>query len=841
MKVNSVFNINQNFEDISIVIKMDSIIEKEKECQVLFALEYERLKRENLYLRKLLNIDEKQTIIFPEEDKSNLTTEIHIIKDETTEGENNLKSSSNNNLTVSEKIYLFRRLFRGREDVYALRWQNKKGKAGYSPACANEWDRRVCRKPKIKCSECQFSKWLPITDKEIYHHLAGDHMIGVYPLQKNETCHFLAIDFDKESWKEDALAFFKTCQDFKLPVALERSQSGHGAHIWIFFSDPVSARFARLLGTGLLTHTMKTNPGIGLDSYDRLFPNQDTLPKGGFGNLIALPLQGNRRKAGNSIFLDEKLEPYSDPWMFLSSINPINEYEVLALIEKLNQQGGILDILTSSPEEEQEDSWVTPKQIATFPKIEEPLPEHLELIMSNLLYVPHLNLPTLLINQIKKIAAFQNPEFYKAQAMRLSTYGKPRVISCSEEFPKYIGLPRGCEKTLLELLKQYNIKTTTRFEVQDGDPIDFDFHGDLTPDQSKALKAILPNNFGILAAATGFGKTVIAAKIISERKTNTLILVHRQQLLEQWIERLCLFLNLSPKSIGVIGGGRKKVTGVLDMAMLQSLHKKEGVLEEITQYGQVIVDECHHLAAVGFERVLKKAKARYVLGLTATPTRKDGHHPIILMQCGPIRFRVSSKSQIIATQMKHNVQIRNTTFELPNDNIKKMSDIYAFLVNDDERNTLIFEDVLEALKKGRTPLLLTERTKHLEWFSERFKDKIEHVFVLRGGMKHSRRNEIFQEILNTPNDKKRLILATGSYIGEGFDDPRLDTLFLSLPISWQGTLQQYVGRLHRTHEQKQDIIVNDYVDQRVPLLNKMFQKRLKKYRAMGYIINGIKI
>ncbi len=804
----------------------------EKRCQLPFALEYERLKLENLYLRKLLNIDEKQTIILPQ-DTSNLRTKIQTINQKTTK--------AGNNLTISEKIDLFSKLFQGRQDVYALRWENKQGKTGYSPACANEWDRRVCRKPNIKCNECQFSQWLPITDKVIHRHLAGHHMIGVYPLQKNETCHFLAIDFDKASWQEDALAFFKTCQDFVLPVALERSQSGNGAHVWIFFSDPISARLARILGTGLLSHTMKTNPSIGFNSYDRLFPNQDTLPKGGFGNLIALPLQGNRRKAGNSIFLDENLKPYPDPWIFLSSINPINEQGILALIEKLNQQGSTLDILNSSPEEEQADPWVTPKQTVNFPSIAEPLPDHLELILSNLLYVPHLNLPALLINQIKKIAAFQNPEFYKAQRMRLSTYAEPRIISCYEQFPKYIGLPRGCEKKLLALLQHYHIKTTTRFEVQEGRRIDFDFHGNLSADQNKALRAMLSQDFSILAAATGFGKTVIAAKIISERKTNTLILVHRKELLKQWIERLCSFLNLSPKSIGIIGGGRKKITGLLDIATLQSLHKKGEVLEAVTEYGQVIVDECHHVAAVGFENVLKKVKARYVLGLTATPTRKDGRHPIILMQCGDIRFRVSSKSQIMAAQMKHTVQIRNTDFELPNDNVKNMSDIYALLVNDDSRNTLILKDVLEALKQGRTPLLLTERIQHLEWFSEQFRHKVEHVFILRGGMKQTKRNEIFQKILSLRPDEKRLIIATGSYIGEGFDDPRLDTLFLTLPISWQGTLQQYVGRLHRIHEQKKDIIVNDYVDQKVPLLNKMFQKRLKNYRAMGYMVNDIQI
>ena len=300
---------HKNFEEIPVVMNINSKNALKKVNSSSSQLEYEQLKRENLYLRKLLNIDENQTIIIPE-DSPNLIKEIHVTKDDAIEEVNN-HNSSNNKLSTLEKINLFRRLFRGRDDVYAVRWENKKGKAGYSPVCANEWDRRVCRKPKIKCSECQFSQWLPVTDKVIHNHLAGAHMVGIYPLHKNETCHFLAIDFDKETWKRDALAFFKSCRDFKLPVALECSQSGNGAHVWIFFSSPISARLARILGTGLLTHTMKTNPGIGLDSYDCLFPNQDTLPKGGFGNLIALPLQGNRRKEGKSIFLDENLEPHA--------------------------------------------------------------------------------------------------------------------------------------------------------------------------------------------------------------------------------------------------------------------------------------------------------------------------------------------------------------------------------------------------------------------------------------------------------------------------------------------------------------------------------------------------
>ena len=791
-------------------------------------IECERLQRENTYLRQLLSLNSEATLVISEKESIDVKKIDTLI-------ENNETSSTT--LTPAEKISLYRSLFRGRDDVYAIRWEGKNGRAGYSPVCANEWDRRVCQKPKIKCSECPHSSWKASTDQVIYDHLAGKNMIGVYPLLQDETCYFLAIDFDKAAWHEDALAFTKTCRRHSISVALERSQSGNGAHVWIFFKEAIPARLARLLGTGLLTQTMQERHSVSLESYDRLFPNQDTMPKGGFGNLIALPLQGARRKSGNSLFLNDSMEPHSDQWSFLATIRPLSYEEVSTLIDRISGQGNLLDVRSSQTDEDHSDPWVTPKPNLPYPSIETALPEKIELVVANLLYVPHRNLPSILINQIKKIAAFQNPEFYRAQAMRISTYGKPRIISCSEEFPEYVGLPRGCESDLTHLLNHYKIKFTLRDETQTGKKITVNFSAKLRVEQEKAFDAILPHRYGILAATTAFGKTVIAANIIAARQTNTLILVHRQQLLEQWRERLSTFLDIPLKSIGVIGGGRNKPTGNIDIGMLQSISKKGLVQDEIIQYGQIIVDECHHLSAFSFEQVLKKAKAHYVLGLTATPIRKDGHHPIILMQCGPIRHRVSSKSQIAASQMQHRVHLRHTNFCIPEINTPlQMSDLYSSLSIHENRNEQIFNDVLSALEEKRTPLLLTERTQHLEWFANRFSKFVKHIFVLQGGMKRSERERIFKALTELPDDEERLILATGRYIGEGFDDSRLDTLFLALPISWHGTLQQYVGRLHRLHEGKRDVIVYDYVDNQVPMLAKMYQKRLKKYRAMGYVV-----
>ena len=569
--------------------------EFEKKCR--------RLEQENLYLRKLLNIAPDQVITIPNkvcDITEAQTTPIQKYLETISNNSNILEHDTNEDfsthtkdylvsqpdvtlepvvtLAPQEKIKLYRRLFHGREDVFASRWENKNGRAGYSPACANEWDRKVCRKPQIKCSECSHSKWLPITDQVIHDHLTGKKFLGVYPLNLDENCYFLALDFDKDTWQKDAVAFFKICQNLSIPAVLERSQSGNGAHIWIFFANAISARLARSLGTALLSRTMQECHTLRMESYDRLFPNQDTLPKGGFGNLIALPLQGNRRKEGNSIFLNDKLEPYNNPWELLEKIRPMEHREVMSLLGQLEQQGNIMDVRLSQTDEENLDPWVSNKSAANYPVIEDTLPSNIELVLANLIYIPIKELSPKLINQLKKITAFQNPEFYRKQAMRLSTYGKPRIIYCAQEFMEHLGLPRGCEDEILALFKHYGINVNITDEAQIGNSIDIDFVGELREEQKKALEAILPYRYGILSAVTAFGKTVLAARIIAERKTNTLILVHRQQLLDQWRERLSVFLGISTKSIGTISNGRNKLTGNIDIAMLQSLSQKGDVI-----------------------------------------------------------------------------------------------------------------------------------------------------------------------------------------------------------------------------------------------------------------------
>ena len=330
----------------------------------------------------------------------------------------------------------------------------------------------------------------------------------------------------------------------------------------------------------------------------------------------------------------------------------------------------------------------------------------------------------------------------------------------------------------------------------------------------------------------------VAAWLIANRKVNTLVLVHRQQLLDQWHERLAMFLNLPAKSLGQIGGGKMDRTGRVDIAVIQSLHRKEEVKDFVAEYGQVIVDECHHISAFTFEQVMKQVKAKYVVGLTATPTRKDGHHPIIYMQCGPARFSMSARTMTETSPFGHKVIPRYTEFRTrPELTDITIQDVYAALVDDAARNEMIAADLIRAVETGRSPLLLTGRTEHLQYFAARLENAVKHVFVLKGGMGKKQRRTIAEALASVAENQPRVILATGSYIGEGFDDARLDTLFLAMPISWKGTLQQYVGRLHRLHDNKRVVQVYDYVDDLVPMLARMYERRLKGYSAIGYTID----
>ena len=735
--------------------------------------------------------------------------------------------------TPDGKVKLFRNLFRGREDVYAVRWEGRNGKAGYSPAYQRIWGtsfRTAPDKPK---------EYFPLTDQVIHDHLTGKLTAGVYPLLADETCWFLAADFDKATWQDDVRAFLYTCAEWKVPAVLERSRSGRGGHVWIFFEVPLPAGLARKLGAAILTCTMERRHQLGLDSYNRLFPSQDTMPKGGFGNLIALPLQHMPRGHGNSVFLDADFNPHPDQWALLSCVRRMAFTEVEIVVREAERSGDLIGVRRSVTDDEQtEDPWtLPPSRKKKDDAISGPLPAKVHVTRGNLIYVEKEGLPSALLNRLHRLAAFQNPEFYCAQAMRLSTFGKPRVIRCAEEFPKHVALPRGCLGEITALLESHKITVELDDQRFAGQPIDVTFHGQLRPDQQAAASAMLSFDDGILSATTAFGKTVVAAWLIAARKVNTLVLVHRRQLLDQWRERLATFLNLPIKSIGQIGGGRRRPTGLVDVAVIQSLNRKQVVDDVVANYGHVIVDECHHISAVSFEQVLRQVKARYITGLTATPQRKDGHHPIIVMQCGPIRHRVNAKEQALARPFKHFVIPRPTNFRLPPSTEKpEMHELYAALAGNKARNDLMCVDLLRSIKAGRSPILLTERTSQVDEFATRLTNLVKHIVLLKGGMGAKQRRAIAEQLTAIPDGEERVLLATGRYIGEGFDDARLDTLFLAMPIFWRGTLQQYVGRLHRLHDNKREVIVYDYVDDCVPVLSAMYSKRVRGYEAVGYSI-----
>lgn len=540
-------------------------------------------------------------------------------------------------LSTDDKVALFRRLFRGRTDVYPIRWEGKtSAKSGYSPACANEWRAGVCEKPRIKCGDCGSRLLIPLSDAVLYDHLVGKHTVGVYPLLEDDTCYFLAIDFDEAEWEEDARAFVRSCTELGAPAALEISRSGKGAHVWVFFAGRVLARDARRLGTAIISHTCSRTRQLKLASYDRLFPNQDTMPKGGFGNLIALPLQKIPRENGCSVFVDAELHPFDDQWAFLAAIQPMAPHDIEPTI--LRATGGVhpLDV-TFIDEEELAKPWQRSMPVAN--KLSGPsLPESLAVTLANLVYFEKAQLPQVLANRLIRLAAFQNPEFYKAQAMRLSVWDKPRVIGCAENYPQHIALPRGCLDAAQALLRDNDVRCELRDERYGGESLEVAFAGNLRPDQQSAVAEMLSNDVGVLCAPTAFGKTVTAAAMIANRGVNTLVLVHRMELLKQWQERLRTFLDLDKHAIGTIGGGKAKPTGKIDIAVMQSLSRQREVNPLVENYGHVIVDECHHVGAVSFEAILKRVKAKYVLGLTATPIRRDDQQPIIFMQCGPIRY-----------------------------------------------------------------------------------------------------------------------------------------------------------------------------------------------------------
>ncbi len=768
--------------------------------------ELDSLRQENARLRGLLGFDTRPR------DEGRVGWSPSLFEGEGTRGPTPALPDVDESSALEAKVGLFRTLFVGRDDVYALRWENDRTqKSGWGPAVRGGWAN--ARRPG--------REHLPLTGEVVAHHLSGKFHAGLYPLLRGDTCRLLACDFDGSGWALDALAYLDAARATGIPCALERSRSGDGAHVWTFFTGAIPAASARRIGLHILREAMTVRAELDLASYDRLFPAQDFLPKGSFGNLIALPLQGECNARGTTVFLDPTtLEPYEDQWAFLSSIERTSPDAATVIATGFGE-------LASGPEA----STYRRSKTAVAVEASAQIDAHAGAMLS----IDRVGIPPALVAALKHLASVHNPEFYEKERLRFSTWNTPRFVRCYRESIGQLRLPRGLRDQAEALVSEAGSKLVVLEGCDDGQQIEVRLQAALTPQQVSAVDALAAHDLGTLVAPPGSGKTVVGCTLIARHEVSTLVIVDRKPLVEQWRDRLITHLSLDAKQIGQLGGGRNRATGIVDVAMVQTLARREDLAAVTTGYGLVIVDECHHVPAVTFERVVREMPVRRWAGLTATPYRRDGLQALTVMHCGPVRHRMADQPGAALRALD---LIVHRTPHQEDTQRQHIQTIFRGLVEDDARTQAICDDIVAAVTAGRNSLVLTRWTEHLDRIVTTLHERGLDPLVLHGGVGAKARAAIATQLAEPKHEGGMLLTATASLLGEGFDCPPLDTLFLAFPIRFKGNVVQYVGRVLRPTETKTRIEVHDYVDTLVPVLVRMHNERRKAYAQLGFDVPG---
>lgn len=766
---------------------------------------------------------------------------------------------------VTDKIAsdFFMMFCRGRKDVYDLRYTNPKtGKNGYYTQCFNRWDRgcHIQKKDGVRCKDCELRAYKPVTLPLIKAHMNGtdpngNDVVAIYPMLENNLCQLLVFDFDNhakgaeqedyanidDGWKEEINALRRICKNLDVDAVVERSRSGRGAHLWIFFKEMVPARLARRFGFALLEKGAESVNLKSFKYYDRMIPTQDALPEGGLGNVIALPLQGMALKSGNSAFIDENWNAYED------------QLNVLAGTRRLTRQG-IEDYLSlwystgSTSEDNGTDApWDKNSEIEAGS-----VKGVVRIVLADRIYIDSTGMSNKTKRQLRRMATFSNKQYFQNQAMDMPNYDESRFIYLGSDEGKYIVLPRGLREEILKKFDNAGISYKIEDKRTKGQELNISFRGELRESQIPAVETMLENETGILHAATAFGKTVVCCDMIARRGISTLILVDRADLMNQWIKRLEEFLDIDEELpeyqtktgrtrkrkslIGNLQGAHDTLTGIVDVAMIRSLKKKDGFHPKLKEYAQVYFDECHHAASDSAIEVLQEINAKYVYGVTATPKRGDGKEKINEFLLGPIRYRFTAKDRAEEQNINHLVYPRFTRTVKPHHLSKTPygNDAYELIRNNDVRDEQIIRDVADCVQAGRTPVVLTKYVDHAKKLSERLKTYADRLILLTGANGTKARRAQVEELNKVDNSDSLILVGTGSLLGEGFDFPRLDTLFMATPVSGENVVEQYVGRLNRDYDGKENVIVYDYVDSHIPKFDKMYSARMKAYKKIGY-------